>query len=146
MLIPAGVAWTSPYKISRRTSTSSTATSKTQLDLCPPSNPFSGLYRVLAGRHPDAYLGVVSLVSVLAHMLPSLLVNVPYRVIDTYPFHQSCLWLVVAVVAGMACTVLGSFFVDFPRMPVDPSTVVGAMYYATVDRVDKGSVSRVERE
>ncbi|KAK6196668.1 hypothetical protein LQW54_011319 [Pestalotiopsis sp. IQ-011] len=107
------LAWTSffqgnPYKISRRAPTT-TAAGKTQLDLCPPSNPFSGLYRVLTGRHPDAYLGVVSLVSVLAHMLPSLLVNVPYRVIDTYPFHQSCLWLVVAVVAGMVCTVLGSF-------------------------------------
>jgi hypothetical protein len=103
-------------------------------DLSLPTNPFSGLYRVVSGSHPDAYLGIVSLVAILAQALPTLLVNVPFRMVETYKTHEICLWLAVAVMAGMICTVLGSFFVELPAMLVDPSTVLGAMCYAKLDK------------
>lgn len=104
-------------------------------ELTLPTNPFSGLYRVVSGSHTDAYLGIVSLVAILAQALPTLLVNVPFRMVETYKTHEVCLWLAVAVMAGMICTVLGSFFVELPAMPVDPSTVFGAMYYANLDKI-----------
>ncbi|ETS82468.1 hypothetical protein PFICI_04344 [Pestalotiopsis fici W106-1] len=126
------IAWLSPYKIASRELPPALAQKTLELTL--PTNPFSGLYRAISGSHPDAYLGIVSLVAILAQALPTLLVNVPFRMVETYKTHEICLWSAGAVMAAMICTVVGSFFVELPRMAVDPSTVAGAMYYATVDR------------
>lgn len=104
------------------------------LDLSPPTNPFSGFYRTVSGRHPDFYLGIVSFVSILSHMLPAILVNVPYRTVYTLPYFLSCIWLAVAMVSVMICTIVGSFFVAFLDMAIDPTTIAGAMYYATAGR------------
>ena len=47
------------------------------------------------------------------------------------------------MLSAMLLVVLGTFFVRWPRMPVDPSTLGGAMYYVADSRlVDRlGGVS-----
>lgn len=102
-------------------------------ELDPPTNPFSALIRILLGRQSDFYLGIVAAVSILSEFLPTLLANVPHRVVETYIAHVVCMWLSVALLSVMALTIMGSFFVKWPHMPIDPTTLVGSLYY-TVHR------------
>lgn len=74
-------------------------------------------------------MGIVAAVSIMAEFLPALLTNIPYRIIETWLAHSVCMWMAIAVLCAMVLTLLGSFFVDWPHMPIDPSTMAGAMYY-----------------
>jgi len=67
--------------------------------------------------------------SIVAEFMPILLNNVPFRLTQTYTTHRVCTWLAVAVLCVMWLVVVTSFFVSWPHMPVDPSTIAGAMYY-----------------
>ena len=104
--------------------------------LSPPTNAFTGLYASL--RRRDLLLAAVSLTTVLSEFLPILLNNVPFRLTQTWATHRICTWTAVGVLALMLLVVLGTFWVRWPDMPVDPSTVAGAMYYVADSRVVDG--------
>ncbi|KAI2632658.1 hypothetical protein GGS26DRAFT_85697 [Hypomontagnella submonticulosa] len=95
--------------------------------LAPPTNAFSGLVSSVRRRH--GFLAVVALTSILSEFLTIFLSNIPYRVTQTYLLHQVCTWAAVGILGIMVLVVLGSFFLTWPHMPVDPSTIAGAMYY-----------------
>ncbi len=80
-------------------------------------------------RRGHVYLVAVAFTAGLAEFMPILLNNVPFRVTQTWVAHQVCTWLAVAVLGLMVLVVVASFFVRWPHMPVDPSTIAGAMYY-----------------
>ncbi|KAH7026701.1 uncharacterized protein B0I36DRAFT_161379 [Microdochium trichocladiopsis] len=100
------------------------------------TNQFSGLGRSLSfwqGTH-DWFLASVAAVALLAEFLPALLSNVPYRVVQTSETHTACVYLSCAVLGLMLLVTCASFLVDWPHMPVDPSTLAGAMYYISPAR------------
>jgi len=70
--------------------------------------------------------------------MPILLNNVPFRLTQTYATHMACTWMAVAVLSLMWAVVFASFFVKWPHMPVDPSTIAGAMYYVCDSRMLAG--------
>lgn len=43
------------------------------------------------------------------------------------------MWLAVTILSTMILVLLGSFLVKWPELPIDPSTIAGAMYYAVMD-------------
>lgn len=98
--------------------------------LNPPTNPYSGLWVVCTGRHPDSYLGVVALTAVLADFLPVLSANVPSKVLQASAAHMACTWLTTAVLGTMVIVLTWSLLLTWPHMPMNPSTVAGAMYYS----------------
>ncbi|KAK4201020.1 hypothetical protein QBC40DRAFT_64301 [Triangularia verruculosa] len=97
------------------------------ITLSPPMNAFSGIYSAIKRRH--IFLIIVAATAILAEFLPILLNNVPFRVTQTFIASRVCTWLAVAIMSTMWIVVAASFFVKWPHMPVDPSTVAGAMYY-----------------
>jgi hypothetical protein len=99
--------------------------------LSPPSNPFSGLWRTATRQHPDSYLGAVAFTAILSDILPALLANVPYKVVQTSGANMICTWTAVGILCVMFVTVIWSFLISWPHMPIDPSTLAGAMYYVS---------------
>lgn len=95
--------------------------------LSPPTNSFTGLWSAIKRRH--FYLIVAAFAASIAEFLPLLLNNVPYRVTQTYRTSTVCTYTSIAVLALMLVLVIASFFMKWPEMPVDPTTVAGAMYY-----------------
>lgn len=88
---------------------------------------FTGVFSAMRRRH--GFLGLVGVTAILSEFMPILLNNVPFRVTQTWVAHMVCTWLSVGILGFMWLVVVGSFFVRWPHMPVDPSTVAGAMYY-----------------
>jgi len=86
---------------------------------------------------------VVAVAAITAEFMPILLNNVPFRVTQTWVTHQVCTWMAVGILCFMILVVVASFFVEWPQMPVAPSTVGGAMYYicesTMLSRLDGGS-------
>ncbi|CAJ2512122.1 Uu.00g077470.m01.CDS01 [Anthostomella pinea] len=95
--------------------------------VAPPTNAFSGLWSSIRRRH--GFLAVVALTSILSEFLTIFLGNIPFRVTQTFLVHNICTWTAVGIICIMVLVVLCSFFLKWPHMPVDPSTVAGAMYY-----------------
>jgi hypothetical protein len=105
---------------------------KVAFNMNPPTNPFSGLFRVAAGHHRDTYLSAVAVTSIMSEFLPALLTNVPYRVIETYLARMVCTWMAITILCIMILTAAGSFLVRWPPMMIEPNTLAGAMYYVAV--------------
>ncbi|RYP41399.1 hypothetical protein DL767_001037 [Monosporascus sp. MG133] len=95
--------------------------------LAPPTNAFSGLWSAV--RRRDGFLAVVAFTSVLSELLPVLLAEIPFRVSQTYLVHLITTWSAVGILCIMLLVLVSSFFVKWPHMPLDPTTVAGAMYY-----------------
>ncbi|TGJ78783.1 hypothetical protein E0Z10_g9980 [Xylaria hypoxylon] len=95
--------------------------------LAPPTNAFSGLWH--AARTRRAFLGIVSLASIFSLSLSIFLSNIPFKVTQTFFVVELCIWTAVGIMSFMVLIILSSFFVKWPHMPVDPSTIAGAMYY-----------------
>jgi hypothetical protein len=95
--------------------------------LSPPTNAFSGIYSGIRRHH--SFLAIVGLTSVLSEFLTIFLANVPFRVTQTFLVARICTWSAVGILCVMVLVVAGSFFVKWPHMPLDPSTIAGAMYY-----------------
>lgn len=128
----SGVAFTTPYRILN--THPSRARDAVNMDIS--TNPLSGLARSLdfrSGTH-DWYLATVAAVAVLSEFLPALLANVPYRVVQTSQTHAACVYLSASIIGLMIVVTFASFFVEWPHMPVDPSTLAGAMYYVSAAR------------
>ncbi|KAI0513066.1 hypothetical protein F5B22DRAFT_285910 [Xylaria bambusicola] len=101
--------------------------------LAPPTNAFSGLWHSIRTRR--FFLGVVSLASILSESLGIFLGNVRFQVTQTFFVNQLCIWAAVGIMSFMLLILLASFFLKWPHMPVDPSTIAGAMYYVCDDSV-----------
>jgi hypothetical protein len=96
--------------------------------LSPPTNAFSGVYS--AFRQRSIFLGIVSFATILAELfLPVTLSHVPFSHLDTYETQLVCAWLSISILAFMILTILYSFLIRWPHMPVDPRTIAGAMFY-----------------
>ncbi|KAK3938248.1 hypothetical protein QBC46DRAFT_265837 [Diplogelasinospora grovesii] len=95
--------------------------------LSPSLNAFTGIFRAIQRRH--VFLVIVAFTAILSEFMPILLNNVPFRITQTWVTHLVCTWLAVAILCVMWLVVVASFFISWPHMPVDPSTIAGAMYY-----------------
>ncbi|KAI1630688.1 hypothetical protein F4809DRAFT_635733 [Biscogniauxia mediterranea] len=121
------VAFLSPYRLFRK----ERVFKGLAFELNPPSNPFSGLVFSRSKGVRDLFLGIVSATAILSEILPMILGNVSSNGPAAGPVEDVCTWLSIAILSIMIFTVLGSFFVKWPHMSIDPSTMVGAMYYAS---------------
>ena len=97
--------------------------------LAPPTNAVSGLWTAIRRRH--GYLTIVAPTAVLSEFLPILLTQIPFQVSQTFLVYVITTWSAVGVLGIMVLVLLWSFFVRWPHMPVDPTTIAGAMYYVT---------------
>ncbi|KAI1131821.1 hypothetical protein F5Y10DRAFT_285311 [Nemania abortiva] len=95
--------------------------------LAPPTNAFSGLWHAIRTRR--VFLGVTGLASVLSEFLGIFLSNVPFQVTQTHLVCLVSIWTTVGILSFMVLLIITSFFISWPDMPVDPSTIIGAMYY-----------------
>ncbi|KAI1114806.1 hypothetical protein F5Y14DRAFT_412904 [Nemania sp. NC0429] len=93
----------------------------------PPTNAFSGLWRAARTHRP--FLGFVSLASILSESLGIFLGNVRFQVTQTLFVFQLCTWSAVGIMSIMVLVLSASFFMRWPDMPIEPSSIAGAMYY-----------------
>ncbi|KAL7764382.1 hypothetical protein ACKLNR_005527 [Fusarium oxysporum f. sp. zingiberi] len=94
-----------------------------------PTNPFSGFWS--AFKHGQIFPGLVALMAIFSEFMPILLANIPYSLSQVRVSHDICARLSVGILALMAITILLSFIVRWPDMPVDPRSIAGAMYYVS---------------
>ena len=99
--------------------------------LTPPTNAFSGIRSALFRRPRDYYLSAVSATGILADFLPLLLSSVAFESSHSYMGLQPCTWISIMILSMLIIVALASFLVKWPHMSVDPTTVAGAMYYAS---------------
>ncbi|KAI0154329.1 hypothetical protein GGR57DRAFT_466667 [Xylariaceae sp. FL1272] len=118
-----GIAIMSPYQLLARRPQPAARS----ILLAPPTNAFSGI--LFAFRTRRIYLGLVSFASILSEFLGIFLSNVPFQVTQTFLLSQISIWTSVSILSLMLLLGLVSFFMAWPNMPVDPSTIAGAMYY-----------------
>ncbi|KAI1759614.1 hypothetical protein GGR53DRAFT_132592 [Hypoxylon sp. FL1150] len=128
------VAFLSPHKLLKREKPKA-------VYMTPPTNPFSGLRSSFSPNHRDLYLGVVSATAILSEILPLLLSVALDKCTESFWAHTVCLWMAVSLLTMMILTVAGSFFLSWPPMPIDPSTIAGAMHYALVNFIPKSPSS-----
>ncbi|KAB5535300.1 hypothetical protein GE09DRAFT_1227284 [Coniochaeta sp. 2T2.1] len=95
--------------------------------LSPSLHAVTGIWSAIRRRH--WFLVVVAAVSIMSEFMPILLNNVPMRITQNFFTHLICTWTAVGVLCIMWLVVVGSFFIRWPHMPVDPTTVAGSMYY-----------------
>ncbi|KAI5860405.1 hypothetical protein GGS23DRAFT_613962 [Durotheca rogersii] len=119
----SSIAVVSPYKLLA----SGPQRAGRSILLAPPTNAFSGLWSALRRRH--GFLAAAAATSILSEFLTVFLSNVPFRVTQTYVANRVCTWAAVGILGVMVAVVLASFAVAWPRVPVDPATVAGALYY-----------------
>ena len=74
-------------------------------------------------------MALVALTSIFSEFMPILLNNIPFRITQTFVTHLVCTWLGVGILGAMLLVVLASFFVKWPHMPADVTTIAGTMYY-----------------
>ncbi|OTA52381.1 hypothetical protein K449DRAFT_440801 [Hypoxylon sp. EC38] len=120
------VAFLSPHKLFHRIR----LYNGDAVHMTPPSNPFSGLKSSLTPGRRDIYLGLVSAIAILSEVIPVLISTALDQCTERFWAHTVCLWMAIAILSIMMLTVTGSFFVSWPHMPIDPSTIAGGMYYA----------------
>lgn len=134
LTINADVAVLSPYQLLSQ----SPQYARASILLSPPINAFTGIFSAI--RRRDFFLVVVAFTAILSECMPVLLNNVPFRVTQTWATHMVCTWMAVGILCLMWLVVVGSFFVRWNHMPVDPSTIAGAMYYVC----DSGMLANFE--
>ncbi|KAI1099488.1 hypothetical protein F4804DRAFT_345484 [Jackrogersella minutella] len=125
------VAFLSPHKLFQRIRLYNGDAGK----MTPPTNPFSGLRSSLTPGRRDVYLGVVSATAILSEILPLLLSTALDACTQGFLAPKVCLWMSTSLLSIMMFTVAGSFFVTWPHMPIDPSTLAGGMYCALTNRL-----------
>lgn len=120
------VAFISPYRLlaQRR------AKIGQAINIIPATNPFTGLWVAFIPLRRDVYLGVVAATAILSEALPLFLGNIPCNGVQVESAETISVYLSVAVLSIMMVIIGTSFFIDWPSMDVDPSTIAGAMYKA----------------
>jgi len=114
--------------------------------LSPPSNAFTGMWRAARLRRP--FLGLVAFVGILSEFLPTLLSNVPFHPTKTWEMHLLCSWMAFGILCLMWLALVGSFFLTWPYLPADPTTIAGAMFYVCDSRMLRSfeGLSPLEKE
>jgi hypothetical protein len=96
-------------------------------------SPAASSFGLLADsiRHNHAFGGAVAFCAILAKILPLLLSNVPYQVMQTWRTHAVCTYMAVAILSVMLAVMVWSMLCvrNWPELPVEPGTVAAAMYY-----------------
>ncbi|KAJ4260605.1 hypothetical protein NW762_007348 [Fusarium torreyae] len=93
------------------------------------TNPFSGFWSAI--KHGQIFPGIVALMAIFSEFMPILLANIPYSLSQVRISHDICARLSVGILALMALTIILSFVIRWPDMPVDPRSIAGAMYYVS---------------
>ncbi|KAK4462993.1 Zonadhesin [Cladorrhinum samala] len=106
-----------------------TQSAKRSILFSPSTNPFSGLYSAIKTRH--LFLMCVSAAAILSEFLPVLLSNVPFSLHQTSTAATVCAVLSSLFLALQLAVLIGSFFVRYPPMPVDPRSIAGMLYYVS---------------
>ncbi|KAF7559438.1 hypothetical protein G7046_g4727 [Stylonectria norvegica] len=111
-----------------------------------PTNGFSGLYSSL--KHGHLFPAVVALMTIISDFIPIILVNIPYTVTQTMASHIICARLAVGIMFVMVLTLIWSFFIRWPDMPVDPRSVAGTMYYVSESAMTEhfSGLARLDRK
>ncbi|KAM7187867.1 hypothetical protein V8F33_010981 [Rhypophila sp. PSN 637] len=99
----------------------------------PSMTAFTGIYAAFQQR--DWFLVLVAFTAILSEFMPLLLNNVPFKVTQTWVAHLVCTWLAIAILSIMWVVVVVSFFIKWPHMPADPSTIAGTMFYVFDSRM-----------
>ncbi|KAH8887148.1 hypothetical protein GQ53DRAFT_827325 [Thozetella sp. PMI_491] len=92
-----------------------------------PTNAFSGL--VLASRNLDSFTASVAIATILSKFTPILLSSIPFHNLQTWKTHEITAWMTVSVLVYMVLVIFASFFVRWPYLPVEPTTIAGSLYY-----------------
>jgi len=113
-----------------------------------PTDEFSGIYFALKGN--DLLTTSTAAVTILAKFLPILLSNSAYSLQLTYDSYIICSRMSMAILSLMVLFLLATLvFVRWPRLPVDPRTIAGMLYYvadSTLPDEFAGSSDLGERE
>ncbi|PCD28052.1 hypothetical protein FGRA07_03191 [Fusarium graminearum] len=94
-----------------------------------PTNPFSGFWSAV--KHRQIFPGLVAVMAIFSEFMPILLANIPYSLSQVRISHDICARISVGILALMAITIIISFLIRWPDMPVDPRSIAGAMYYVS---------------
>lgn len=125
VLILLGVAVITPY---RRMAEDPQVPTRSVL-MTPATNPVSGMFVALRIRDPLLFF--TAFTTVLAQFLPILLANVPYNRTQTSDAHEICSRLSIGILLVMVVAMLSSLLVKWPDLPVDPSSLAGALWYVS---------------
>ncbi|KAI1378655.1 hypothetical protein F4677DRAFT_373943 [Hypoxylon crocopeplum] len=117
--------------------------------LTPPADPFTSLWAGV--QRKDYYFVAVALSTIMSQFLPMLLSNVPAATVQTMATNLGCSWAVVGILVYMIAVLVGSFFVRWPQLPIDPTTIFGMMYYVCDSPIihnfqGLGALERKERD
>ncbi|KAM7191317.1 hypothetical protein V8F20_009372 [Naviculisporaceae sp. PSN 640] len=99
----------------------------------PSMTAFTGIYAAFQQR--DWFLVLVAFTAILSEFMPLLLNNVPFKVTQTWLAHLVCTWMAITILSIMWIVVVLSFFIKWPHMPADPSTIAGTMFYVFDSRM-----------
>ena len=93
----------------------------------PPITEFGGLAAAISTR--DWFGAAAATAAVLSVFTPILLSNIPFSITQTWTAHLVCAWMTVSVLVVMMLVLGVSFFVKPLRLPVEPDTLAGGLYY-----------------
>ncbi|RSM20526.1 hypothetical protein CDV31_000503 [Fusarium ambrosium] len=120
-----GIAMIMPYQVMSR----GAQTATNSVLLTRPTNGVSGFWSAI--KHGQLFAAIVAIMNILSEFMPILLSNIPYSLSQVRIAHDICTQLSVGILSAMALTIISSFVVPWPDMPVDPRSVAGAMYYVS---------------
>ncbi|KAH7040581.1 uncharacterized protein B0I36DRAFT_311031 [Microdochium trichocladiopsis] len=121
------VAFMSPYKVLGRKNNYADDI----LHMTPPTNVFSAMRSALSRDRRDLFLFFVALASLVSEFMPIMLLNIPFGMVKTSITHLIFTWMTVAILICMIFVLASSFVMHWPHLPIDPSTIAGALYYAS---------------
>lgn len=117
----------SPYKVLSRKNVHADDI----LHMTPPTNVFSAMRSGLSRDRRDLFLFFVSLASLVSEFMPIMLLNIPFGMVKTTVVHLIFTWTTVCILISMIFVLASSFVMHWPHLPIDPSTIAGALYYAS---------------
>ena len=96
--------------------------------LSPATSPLVGIVKSLI--QGSFAVASVALMAILGKFTPILFSNIPFNPIQTFDTHQRCTWMAIGILALMIIVLLVNLvFVKYPRLPVDPETLGGGLFY-----------------
>ncbi|RMJ16127.1 hypothetical protein CDV36_004167 [Fusarium kuroshium] len=119
------IAMIMPYQVMSR----GAQTAANSVLLTRSTNGVSGFWSAI--KHGQLFAAIVAVMNILSEFMPILLSNIPYSLSQVRIAHDICTQLSVGILSAMALTIISSFVVPWPDMPVDPRSVAGAMYYVS---------------
>ncbi|RSL80254.1 hypothetical protein CEP51_006706 [Fusarium floridanum] len=119
------IAMIMPYQVMSR----GAQTAANSVLLTRPTNGVSGFWSAI--KHGQLFAAIVAVMNILSEFMPILLSNIPYSLSQVRIAHDICTQLSVGILSAMSLTIISSFVVPWPDMPVDPRSVAGAMYYVS---------------